>query len=147
MWSMFYGALTLCTLLIAWASGEHVPQKLGLLMLASWASSNVAAAAFGYDGANYVTPALDAIMGVVVATMGIKNRSYAALLVLIILFLQVGVHIVGFLTRDHGTYTLYLVLNLLFLAQLATVGGVSAPFAIRGLDLGHRRFLHHRVGT
>lgn len=146
MW-MAYGFATLLVLIAVWASGEHVLQKLGLLLLVSWASSNVAQAVLGFDGAPYVTPAIDAVLATVVAMLGIKNRSYIALAVVVIFFIQAGVHIVGFATNGNTSYAYYLSLNLLFLGQLAVVGGAGVARAMGRIARGPERVFSRRAGT
>lgn len=146
MW-MVYGFLTLLMLLSVWGSGQHVPQKIGLLLLGSWSASNVAVALLGYDGANYVNPEMDAILAVAIAALGVRNRSYLALLIVACFVAQIGVHIVGFLTNDHGSYIYYLTLNLLFLLQLAAVGGVGGAFSLGRLAPGPWRFHHSSAGS
>lgn len=146
MW-MAYGFATLLVLLAVWASGQHVLQKLGLILLVSWASSNVAQAVLGFEGAPYVTPAIDAILAIIVAALGIKNHSYAAFGVVAIFFLQAGVHIVGFATNGNTSFTYYLALNLLFLGQLAVVGGAGVARAMGRIARGPERVFSRRAGT
>lgn len=146
MWIM-YGFLTLLMLLAVWASGAHVLQKLGLVLLVSWASSNVAQAILGFDGAPYVTPAIDAVLAIIVAMLGVKNRSHVALAVVAIFFVQAGVHIVGFVADTNSSYAYYLALNLLFLAQLVVVGGAGVARTMGWIAGSPERVFSRRVGT
>ena len=131
MWLMFYGGLTVIMLLLAWASGQHVPQKLALLMLASWSTSNLAVSLLGFDGASYVTPAIDAALAVPTAALALNNRSWGAFWTLIMFLLQIAAHGVAFMANGQASYLLYLSLNLLFLAQVVMIGGISATLAVR----------------
>lgn len=128
---IFYGLAVAAILGLSWASKSHVYQKLALQLMAAWALSNVLVGALGFSRAPLVIPTLDAVIAILVATVGYTNRSRVALVVFL-LYAVVGiVHVVGFVTHRQATYTYYAVLNVLFLAQLMAVGGASAWMAVR----------------
>ena len=121
-----YGLLVAATLLAAWASDSHVCQKLGLLLLFDWAATNLAVNYMGFEQAPLLVPTLDGIAAILVAMVGLRNGSRAALAVFCLYGLVGLVHVVGFASHNQGTYTYYAALNVLFLLQLITVGGTSA---------------------
>lgn len=126
-----FGAGVGLTLLLSWWSRSHVMQKLALLLLAAWATSNVAVNLMGFDQAPMLIPSIDCAVALLVALVGFRNRSVIALAVFC-LYVAVGlVHVVGFASYNQGTYTYYAILNVLFLLQLIIVGGSSARMAVR----------------
>lgn len=141
-WFAVYGFLTALTLFLAWRSGHHVLQKLALLLLLAWATSNCVIGLLGFSGGPYVIPAADATIAVMAAGLGLQNRSPAALIVVGLFLTEMAVHIVGFATMREGTYAYYLALNMIFLLQLGVVGGAAVKESIRGLVIGHERVFH-----
>lgn len=142
--STLFGLVCVITLLIAWASPSQVCQKLGLVLLAAWASSNVAVEVLGFLKAPVIIPSLDAAFAVVIATIGYLNRSRIALVVLLIYLLVGAVHVMAFILRTQSTYSYYATLNILFLAQLLTVGIAGARMAVsHRSDWRGQRLRHH----
>jgi len=124
--SFYYAMAVALTLVLAWAADNHVYQKLAMLLLFDWASTNVAVNYMGFERAPMVIPSLDAVTAILVAMVGFASGSQTALVVFC-LYGAVGLaHVVGFASYNQGTYTYYAILNVLFLLQLVTVGGPSA---------------------
>ncbi len=123
--SLYFAYATGVMLLLAWLSDNHVYQKLGLLLLFDWASTNLAVNFMGFERAPLAVPTLDAISAILVAMVGVRNNSQTALAVFC-LYAGVGItHVVGFASHNQGTYIYYAALNTLFLLQLIAVGGSS----------------------
>lgn len=144
---MLYGLLILSVLLLVWASGEHVSQKLGLLLLTSWAISNVCVAEFGYDGAPYVDPTAEAFLAVLAAGLGIRNRSRVALAVVMLFVAELAYVCVAFSTSTQGKHDYYLTLNLILLCQLGVLGAARAKKSIGRIVVGAERLRHSWSGT
>jgi hypothetical protein len=143
---ILYGLIVALVLLISWASKSHVYQKIGLILLADWALCNLVVNALGFERAALVIPSLEALAAILVATLGYTNRNRVALVVFL-LYAAIGfVWVASYVTRIQGTYTSYAVLNVLFLAQLLTVGGASAGRAISfWTDRSRQRARAHRT--
>lgn len=146
-----YIMLTAIAVGIAWLSHHSPTIRCAHWLLFSCVASNLAVDAMGFVNAPMLIPALDAfvaLVGILPIALGIdvasverpKSRTAAAIFAL---FLVVGfVHVVAFTTHRQGTYLYFLVLNLLFAAQVLVVGGVSGY-----RYLSHRpRGLLHRAG-
>lgn len=140
IWVM-YGLLTLTSLLLAWGSGKTTLQKLAIFMLISWSGSNIAVSLFGLNGAPIVIQTLDALIAVLIATLGVATKSKTALLVVILFLFEAVTHIVAFSTDRAGSEPYYLVLNMIFVLQLCMIGGASASAC--WASIRDRRFLHH----
>lgn len=142
-----FGLAVGCVLLLAWASGSHVLQKLALLLLMAWAGTNLAVAFLGFERAPLVIPSIDAVIAVLVATTGYHAKSKAALFVFR-LYAVVGlIHIGAYVLHMLVTNTYYAALNSVFLVQLLIVGATSAWVAVHHrFDLGGERFRHHPAG-
>lgn len=126
-----YGLAVVATAALAWASGNHVVQKLALILLAAWATTNVAVAAFGFKGVPLCVPTLEALCAAVIAVVGYANRSRLALVVFGLYGAMLATHLVAYVTRTTGQYDYFAAINFLFILQLVSVGGCGAWLAIR----------------
>ena len=139
-----FGALVILTVGSAWLSGNQVLQKLSLVLLAAWASTNLAVEALGFVRAPLIVPSMDAVFAIIVATIGYMNRSHIALVVFLLYAAVGSVHVGAFILHSQSTYSYYATLNILFLAQLLTVGATGAWVGIRHwTDRSHQRFRSH----
>ena len=128
---LVYGLVVGLVMLLALGSHEHVRQKLAILFLVDWISTNLAVDLMGFSRAPLLIPSLDAVVAILVATIGYKNRSTIALVVFLLYVIVGGVHVGAFILHAQETYAYYATLNMVFLAQLLAVGGSSAWLAIR----------------
>lgn len=126
-----FAALVALMLLCVWLSKDHVHQKLGLLLLAAWAVSNVTVEYSGFEHAALVIPTLDAAIAILVAVLGYTHRSRTALIVFLLYVIVGAVHLGAFILRAQVTNLYYTVTGTLFLAQLAAVGASGAWLAVR----------------
>jgi hypothetical protein len=137
--SSMFGLAVIAVLLLAWSSDDHVRQKLALLLLFAWASTNIAVDFMGFGHAPLVIPSLDAVAAILVALVGYTNRSALAAIIFI-LYAMVGLtHITAFVFHAQGTYNYYASLNVLFACQLIILGASSAwmgfhRWAVRGRE-------------
>lgn len=139
--STVFGLLSTAVLVLALTSDFHVFQKLGLILLLAWATTNIAVEMLGFAQAPVVIPSLDAAFAIIVATIGYINRSRVALVVFLLYALVGSVHVGAFVLHKQATYGYYATLNVLFLAQLLTVGAASGRMAVcRWIAFGRQRF-------
>lgn len=132
-------------LLLGLSTSDHVQQKLGFMLMAAWAASNLAVNYMGFEGASLIIPSLDGAMAILVALVGYKNRSMVALVVFCIYAIVGVVHIVAFAAGEQAAYDYYASLNILFAAQLLMVGTASAWMALRArLPRRRKRFRPYR---
>lgn len=134
-----YGLTVAAMMLCVWRSRAHVLQKLGFCLLADWALGNAIVQGMGYDHAPLMIPSLHGALAVLVAMVGYKHRSQVALVVFLCYALAGVVHVGAFVTHRQATYAYYATLNLLFLAQLVTVGATGARLAVRHWAAGSRQ--------
>jgi hypothetical protein len=128
---LVYGILVGLVMLLALGSHEHVHQKLSILFLGAWMTTNLAVDLMGFSHAPLLIPSIDAVVAIMVAAIGYANRSTIALAVFLLYVIVSGVHVGAFILHVQETYAYYATLNTIFLAQLLVVGGSSAWLAIR----------------
>lgn len=144
-WSNFYGIVTLLVCLLAWAGGDHVHQKLSMLLLAAWSAGNIAVQWQGFERAPLLIPSLDAAVAIMVAVVGQRNRSEVGLAVFVLFLLTGLAWVVFFSNHTQSTYTCFATMNLLHLTRAAVIGGAGvARVALRyRLHGGWARLWHH----
>lgn len=128
--TMLYGAGVAAVLLFAAASRIIVFQKLALILLAAWMLTNVAFEIVGPTAYPLIYPTIEAGLGVVVAAIGIANRSRIALGVFLLYGLMIVTHIVAIAGGFTASYTYKAMINVDFIGQLLVVGGPSASMAL-----------------
>lgn len=121
-----FGLAVCATLLLSWASDNHVSQKLGLLLLFAWAGSNLAVNMMGFNRAPLVIPSLDALVAILVAVVGYAHKSKLALAIFVIYALVGAVHVTALIMRAEMTYNYYAILNGAFALQLSILGASGA---------------------
>lgn len=129
--STLFGIAVAATLLLTWASGFHIFQKVGLLLMLAWAVSNVAVDYMGFPRAPLLIPSLDGLVGILIAMVGFQAKSKTALAIVVLYAIVSVVHVIALVLRMQETYTYYAALNILFLAQLLVLGGSSGRLAVR----------------
>lgn len=127
----WYGLAVLVMLAITWAAKDHVVQKLGLCLLASWSATQLANAGMGLDGTPLFMPSVQVALAIVVAVLGFANRSWVALMVFVLYGVLIGVHMAAWITQRTGDYFYFATLNVVFLSQVLIVGGASGAGAVR----------------
>lgn len=135
-WASIFGVIVAGTLLMSWASRDHVLQKVSLLLMCAWAASNFVVQYFGFQSAPLIVPSIDAVIAVLIAATGYRSRSSTALAVFLLYAVVGVVHVGAFILRMQATYTYYTVLGVLFLAQLLTVDGAGAWLVFRAWSTG-----------
>ena len=139
---IFYGLCALSALLLARASKRDLLKRLAWLLLWNWALCNSVTVMVGFQRAPLLMPAVDTAMALCVPL--VAGRSVAASIVFG-LYVTVGiVHVDAFLTHTEGRPQYFLTLNLLYLAQVVTVGAASglALLATRPRTRGLVPWLH-----
>jgi hypothetical protein len=123
---LFYGACVIAALVLAVISRRVPLIKLGLILLAAWGACNVVVITHGHASAPLLIPTIDAILALLTAGVAaIDHDKTAGAVFAIFVGVQI-VHVAAFETHTQGTYSYFLTLNLLFLAQVLVVGGWSA---------------------
>lgn len=125
-----FGIAVLVMLLLVWASGDHVRQKLGILLLFAWAGSNLAVGFWGFTHAPLVIPSLDAAVAIAMAIVGYTNKSRIALILFAIYVFVGAVHVGAFALRAEMTYNYYATLNAAFALQLIALGVSAARLVV-----------------
>lgn len=135
-----FGIGSLGVVLLAWASGSHVHQKVALILLFAWCATMVSAA-FGLAGGNLTLPTIDALAAILVAWAG-GGKFPSVAVVVFAVYGAVGiVHVGARIAHLHESYTYFATLGYLFLAQLITTGALSGWLAVRRWTApGHQRF-------
>lgn len=136
-----YGVAVIVCAALAWASGSHVVQKFALVLLAAWASSNVAVAALGFKGVPLCAPTIEALCAAVIAVVGYANRSRLALVVFGLYGAMLGTHLIAYVTETTDRRLYFVFINFLFILQLVSVGGCGAWLAIRFWGIAGRERL------
>ncbi len=121
----------LLMLLCAWGSSATILQKLGFVLLTAFCSTNLAVEYFGFERATLIIPTIHLVLGTWVAIISFRKTSFASNVLLLSYACMVGFDLLSFPLRIEGTYAYYAVLNILFGAQLITVGTPGAWLAIR----------------
>lgn len=130
-WPLIYGLATGLVLLTALVSENVGLQKLALLLLMAWASTNGVITVFGFDHASLLNPTIDALVAISVAVVGYKHRLKAAIYVFALYLCVAAIHVGAFVLRETSSYSYYAALNIVFLAQLGCVGAPGAWLAVR----------------
>lgn len=127
---MVYGGITGVVLLTSLTSASEALQKIALLLLTAWASTNASVHLLGFTDAPLLIPSIDVVVAMAVALVGYRYRSRIALVVFSLYLAVSALHVVAFVSRWEGGYAYYAALNALFLAQLISVGAPGAWLAI-----------------
>ncbi len=127
-WSVIYGLSAVSVCLVTWLSREAATQKLSLILLASWAVSNVIHRYTHPPDALMLNAILDmTLMAMAITVIKTHQGSDWLLFPMCVLFLAMLCFHVVWLRSNHPPYYDYnLSLNLLFAAQLLLVGGRGA---------------------
>lgn len=129
-YAITFGALVALVLILGLLADDHVRQKLSLVLLGAWVTTNMAVEYLGFQHAMLVIPYLDLAAAILVALIGYLNRSRPALIVFVLYGLVLFTHVAMFTLHEQGTFTHYTLTGYLFLAQLLTVGASSAWLAV-----------------
>lgn len=140
--SEYFALAVFATMLCAWWSGDHVRQKLALLLMLDWAATNLAVNYLGFERAPLVMPSLDAFVAILVVLVGYAHKSRVSLVVFGIYGLVGLAHVAAFIFRTQGTYNYYATLNAEFASQLIVVGGSGAWMAFHRWTDWSRERLH-----
>lgn len=144
---MIYGALVALVVGLAWIGHDHVHQKLALLLLVAWASTNFVVNYFGFSQAATINPSIDALIAVAVASLGFNWRSGLALMVFVIYGVVGAVWVIAWANHAQEARVTYDVLGVLFLTQTFAVGGMGGRLALRHWLASRRpRFRPYPVG-
>lgn len=144
---MIYGLLVALVVGLAWLSHDHVIQKIALLLLLAWASTNVVVNFLGFSEAPLVNPSIDAVIAICVASVGYNTRSRLALVVFLLYVVVGAAWAVAWIGHEQDSRLLYDVLGVLFLSQLFAVGGVGGRLALRHWFASRRpRFRPYPLG-
>lgn len=125
-----YGILVALVVGLTWLGRDHVTQKLGILLLTAWASTNIVVNYMGFEQAPLLNPSIDAVIAILVAALGYTHRSRLALVVFLLYVVVGATHVIAWANHDQETRAYYDVLGILFLAQLFAVGGVGGRLAL-----------------
>ena len=127
---LFYGACVAVTLGLALFAQRKALIELGFILLTAWVGCNLAVMARGFTQAPMLIPTIDAILALCVAGITIYHQSKAAAWVFGLFVAVQLVHVVAFQLQTQGSYFYFLALNVLFLCQLAVVGGTSVAILV-----------------
>ena len=136
---MLYGILALITFAIAMAS-HHAPTiKYGILMLLSWAASNLCVASLGFERAPILIIPIDGVIALWVAQVAFKGASKVGVAIFLLFAEEMAVHCVAFLTYATGHAGYWMALNVIFATQVLINGtaGVSHGLAYWSDRLRH----------
>lgn len=140
-----FGIAVCVMLLIVWVSCDHVRQKLGLLLLFAWASTNLAVNTLGFERAPLLVPSMDAAIAIFVAMLGYTNRSRVAAVIFGIYVVVGATHVAAFVFHAQGTYNYYATLNVAFASQLIILGASSARLAFHRWTVRSRERLRPHI--
>jgi hypothetical protein len=138
-WASFYGLLTMGVAFLAYASGSRAAQHVSLIFLSVWILTNTAVEVMGYERAPLLIPSVDAVSALLVAMVAFVQASRLAAAVFGLYVLVGAIHVAAFILHRQGTYPYYLALNVVFLIQLAAVGGACAGMVLRARAFGRRQ--------
>ena len=125
-----YGLAALSTFLLAMAS-HHAPTiKFGMLMLLSWAASNLCVAHLGYERAPILLAPIDGVIALILAGVAYRAGSVVGLTILVLFAEEMLVHCVGFITDTTGTWGYWAALNVIFITQIAVNGGAGVSYGL-----------------
>ncbi len=130
-WPIFYGVCVFVMLAITWVSKDHVAQKLGLCLLASWSTTQLANALFSLEGTPLVMPSMQVGLAIVVAFLGYANRSRLALMIFVLYGVLIGIHMMAWITQRTGDRGYFESVNVVFLSQVLIVGGAGGARVVR----------------
>ena len=128
---VIFGLLLAFTMILAWGSDTPAYQKIAMLLLGSWSASNVCVALLAYARAPMIIPSIDALIAVMAAGVSIRARSETGLAVVLLFVVEEVTHALAYASGATGHRDYYIVLNVIFLAQVLIVGGVSGERALR----------------
>jgi hypothetical protein len=128
--AMLYGTAVAFVMLAAFVSRGQVLQKLSLVLLGAWTLTNLAFVAIGPNAFPLLYPTIEAGCAVVVATLGLANKSRIALGVFALYGVMIVTHLVAYVGGFTNLYAYRVAINASFLGQLLVVGGPSVWLAL-----------------
>lgn len=142
--AIFYGLCALASLGLSLASGRVLLIRLAWLLLGAWGTCNVVTMVYGFARAPLLIPIIDAILALCVPLIAARSKTAS---VVFGLFVAIGiVHVDAFLTHTQGSTPYFVTLNLLYLAQVVTVGGASGLVCLADRPAGSPLFPRLRFG-
>ena len=126
---LLYGLAVLVALTLTLAERRCPPILTAVALVLSWSASNIIVIGDGFAKAPLLLPMLDAILGVCVGIVALLYMNRVAAVVFGLFVLVGALHVYAYLQVMQGSYIYYTARNLLFLAQVLTVGG-SAGYAL-----------------
>lgn len=128
--STFFGASVVLTMVLAWASRDHVLIKLAAVLMGGCALSNLAVHLAGFDRAPMAIPSVEVVMSFIVCRIGWFNRSRVGLAVFVLYGLGIATWVGAIVTHTEGRYLTYFASNVIFGAKLLVVGGTSVALGL-----------------
>jgi len=143
-----YGLAMLAVLMLAWGSRDGYALKLAWILALNYAGTNISIAYLGFARAPMVLTILNAIAAILIAAVAISGGGPLAVIVFTMFLCEAAVHVAFFAEHAQGDFTYYLTLNVIFIAELLTVGGASGRYLLDSwVHRGHDRLLaRQRVG-
>jgi len=128
--TLFYGGLLVVVGSLTWLSRYHVYQKMELLLIAAWATTNTAAHISFVTNA-VVAPTSDALVALCIGILGYRARSEVARIIVVLYVFVLESWVIAYVYHAQLSRALYDIIGVLFLTQLLVLGGASARMAIR----------------
>jgi hypothetical protein len=120
-----YGFATIAALALTLLSGRQVLIKLGLVLLLDWALYNVIVDWTGFERAPLLIPTFDTAIGIWVGIIAWTNRNLIGASVFGLFVVVSGWWAAELWAHNQATYLCFLIANVIFLAQVAMVGGAG----------------------
>lgn len=149
-WGEIYGGITLCVLVLVWATEKRHADTLGiaLMLLVSWALTNVQDAAFDPPESKGFNAVADATLGLTALLAYQARKQTWTLVTALLCGFQMITHVVYQAIPETGwtTYVYDVVNNATYALKLAAVSSPGARDVVRALSGLRNRSLesHHR---
>jgi len=138
-WSVFYASIAVLVFILAMAVRHVTGIKFALLMILSAAATNMSIAALGFERAPMLIAPINGVIALMLAGEAFKVKSVPGAAIFALFILEMFIHFAGFVTHATGKHGYWVMLNVIFFAQVA-INGVSGVFYghAHRLDRGHR---------
>lgn len=140
----FYGLAALVALGLAALSKQHVIVKFALILLFDWVAYNLLVEMNGFARAPLLIPTFDAAVGIWLGGLAWANASRVGGAVFGLFVVVCACWFAAIWSHAEASYLCYLVANLIFLSQIAIVGGAGAwGYLVDRRASGHLRAHPH----
>lgn len=127
--------------LLGWATKDAIIHRVTFLSLIGWALANISVDLFGFGGAPFINPTINAVLAVTIGLIGHRNRSMLCFVLVLLYLAEETVTLGAFSMHAQGERLCYLLLNCIFILRMLAIGGWSVAWLVASRSAPQHRGL------